>query len=347
MSLADKRVLVQMVAAEQGHTVVTAIERGQDVDLIVSQQVLGADRTLLIRLASEPITRAALDEGFDAARLSRCSSQVLVGEVDLGWEPNDYESLFLIDMQALVDLLESSALVKWVNNRPTSDADLYGFFRKNAADLTVVDPTGLRWLRALSLNKLPPELRNSGTDAETMFEEAFFRISTRLLGLAGRRLGTQRRGVREPDGYLVNAQNPTEMLLYDCKAARDGFEMTAAEERKLLEYCGRQWAWHGRISESNIMIVCSSSFLDSERSYNARRTRFLEAGTDLVYLSSQALFALAIPLAVDADGPEATGFLSIKSLSSEGKVTVENAAGLARDALQKAKEARRIDECGG
>lgn len=347
MSLVQKRALVQMIAAEQGHPIVTAVERGQEVDLIVKQQTVGATSKLLIRLVSEPITSSALDDCIQAARFSQCSSQLMVGEPDSEWRPTEYEALFLLDLQALVDLLESSALVTWVNNRPTSDADLYGFFRKNAAALAVADPTGLRWLRALSLNKLPPELRGLGSDAETMFEDSFFRICTRLLGLSGRRLGTQRRGTREPDGYLVDPRSPKHTLLYDCKAARDGFEMTAAEERKLLEYCKRRWTWHGEPSKSNTMIICSSSFNDSEKSYLNRRSKFLEAGSDLVYVTSEALFALAMPLAADPNGPEAAQFLSVESLASEGILTVEHATGIAKRALEDASKARNLDEAGG
>lgn len=341
MPLLERRALVQALAVEHGHQVVSGTPRGESFDLVLLMDVLGQPVQVLVRLVATAHRADAHEQAADDALRSGCSTHLLLGGLSDPAAVVDHPAYLTVDR--LVALVEDSALVSWDQQQPSPDTKGYVAWRERAEELAQTDPCGLRWLRPLALNKLPADLRSSAIPAETWFEDAVFRVGARALRLRGRRLGAQRSGRREPDGFFV-CPDGQGVALFDSKAARDGFEMDASEERKQVEYARRTWKWQGLDLPAATVVMVSSSFPTAERAFAARRIALQKAGADLVYLSAEALLALALPLTKDPDGPEAALLVDYAALFTAGVVTEQVASDVAAVALGLARAAREQDE---
>jgi hypothetical protein len=341
LPLLERRALVQALAVEHGHRVVSGTPRGDAFDLVLLMDLLGQPVRVLVRLVERAHRADAHEQAADDAFRSGCSTHMLLG--GLGDPADVVDHPGYVSLDRLVALVEESALVSWDGQQPAPDTKGYVAWRERAEDLALADPSGLQWLRPLALNKLPADLRGSLIPPETWFEEAVFRVCTRALRLRGRRLGAQRSGRREPDGFFVYPDGQG-VALFDTKAARDGFEMTAAEERKQIEYASRPWTWQGQDLPALTVVMVSSSFPTADRAFADRRTALRRAGSDLVYLSADALLALALPLLTDPDGPEAALLVDYAGFFAAGVVTEQAAGAVAVAALGLARAAREQDE---
>jgi hypothetical protein len=233
----------------------------------------------------------------------------------------------------VVELLEASPAVVWPDGVPRADHETFTTLRgDDALTMEATDTIGLRALASLSRNKLPWKMRMAGVAgaADDWFERVFFRTVTAAYGVHGRRFGSAERGRRVADGVL-RPINSLEAALYDCKAARDGYVMTADHERRLLEYAGSPTV-HG--SDELIIrrvIVVSSSFPSPgpHHPFDGRRAKFRSAGLDLSYVRAADVVAGALALrpALDLDTSVAQRVEWCKVLD-EGLVS--------RDALLKA-----------
>lgn len=341
LPLLERRALVQALAVEHGHRLVSGTPRGDAFDLVLMMDVLGQPVRVLVRLVETAHRADAHGQAADDALRGGCSAHLLVGGLNDPAGVVDHPAYLAVE--ELVALVEDSALVSWERQQPSPDAKAYVSWRERAEDLALADPCGLRWLRPLALNKLPADLRDSAIPPETWFEDAVFRVGARALRLRGRRLGAQRSGRREPDGFFV-CPDGRGVALFDSKAARDGFEMTAAEERKQVEYARRAWKWQGQDLPAVTVVVVSSSFPTADRAFAERRTALQSAGADLVYLSAEALLGLSMPLIADPDGPEAAMLVDYEALFAAGVVTEQVAGDVAAAALSLARAVREQDE---
>jgi hypothetical protein len=106
---------------------------------------------------------------------------------------------------------------------------------KDHADASLSLLNGLLWLRPLSRNRRPPALHWTGTEAHELFERCFFLTMITTFHGHGESWGTKKRGKPIPDGVL-SLPNVGEPILYDCKAARNGFKMEFSDLRACSDY---------------------------------------------------------------------------------------------------------------
>jgi hypothetical protein len=103
------------------------------------------------------------------------------------------------------------------------------------------------------------------------------------------RYGQERRGEEVPDGVTLSPAAP--LLLYDAKAALQGFSMSANADRQFADYVIEFNRKYERlVGRVTAFVVVSTSFADSTDSLQKRYLKLLaEAQTPLVFLTSQEL----------------------------------------------------------
>jgi hypothetical protein len=106
---------------------------------------------------------------------------------------------------------------------------------KDQTDARFSFVNGLLWLRPLSRNRVPPALRWTGRPAHELFERCFFLAMTTTFRARGISWGTKERGKPIPDGVL-NLLRMDTPVLYDCKAAKEGYTMTYRDLTGFADY---------------------------------------------------------------------------------------------------------------
>jgi hypothetical protein len=133
--------------------------------------------------------------------------------------------------------------------------------------------------------------------ADECIQMDFFPEATAAAGLDGRRFGSAERGQRVADG-LLHLPYSTIAALYDCKAARDGYVMTADHERRLIEYAGGTFEHDGTHLTISRVVIVSSAFPGggAQHAFEARRAAFRAANFDLAYVRAADVVAAAVAL---------------------------------------------------
>jgi hypothetical protein len=244
--------------AELGLEVQQVEQRAECDDLVVVITPLLAPRLARIRVLYRSATQEDLADLAELAQADELADFLLVSTQD---EPKfgDLVDSHHLSARGLIELLESSALIQWSGGIPSVARPEFASLRAYQEAMPLADTLGLRWLSTLALNKLPWALRRYGGSADDWFERMFFRVATQCLCLRGKRLGTAGRGQRLPDGLLLSV-NDEKGLLYDCKAARDGYVMTADHERRLVEYGRLGYDLNGTDVQVTTIVVVSSYF---------------------------------------------------------------------------------------
>lgn len=317
LALPARDLLLRTLLVESGHAVLATTPRGTSVDVLVSVDVLMQARTMLIRLTDQGANVSDLTDLADDAERAGCDGYLMVGRTDD--DPVLATGPHYLSPNAIVELIEQSALVTWHSGVPQADFSRYEAHCLALSSMKQLDPCGLLWVRTLSLNKLPLELHGSTPTAAMWFETVIFRIATRLLGLRGWQLGAGAAGKREPDAYFACGGTAT---LLDTKAARDGFVMDAKEELKLLSYMRKKRRWHGAEIEPNRMVIVSSSF-GTTLQYQNRATAFASEGWTLSYVTADAVLELASRLAAHERGSEIAHVLDWNAILDAGEVEAD------------------------
>ena len=301
----QRRQLVHALLVEAGATYATIDVRAAYDDLIFTAVLPLGRRRMRIRVMHR---RVVAGDMVDLAQ--RAARQELADYQLVGCEAEDDDAVASDDHylapEEVIEQLEASAAVEWRAGEPLADRESFITVQASALELELADTLGLRALAPLSRNKLPWAMRVAGIPGapDDWFEKVFFRTATAGLGLLGRRFGSAQRAQRVADG-LLRTSGGRDAILYDCKAARDGYTMTADHERRLIEYA-RQPTEHGGVSVNvKTVVIVSSTFPGEEprHPFHARREAFRRAGVDLAYVraSDVVAAALAIRPALDLD----------------------------------------------
>lgn len=127
------------------------------------------------------------------------------------------------------------------------------------ADASLAHLNGLLWLRPLSRDRCPPQLRWTRIPAHELFERCFFLTCTSTFQARGTSWGTKDRGRPFPDGGLrfPGVDGP---VLYDCKASRAGYSMSMPDLRTAADYLSTPPSedWRSAPDESPRFLVVSS-----------------------------------------------------------------------------------------
>jgi hypothetical protein len=289
--------LGRMLVTEWGLQIVELDTRADYDDLVVEVEPFLCPRLARVRLAYRTPSRDDLAVLAELARNDGLADFLLIAMSEDG---NDAPSGdHYVPARALIELLEGSALVRWAGGVPEAARHEFAWLQAHQAQLLTADTVGLRWLPILALNKIPWPLRGLGGSADDWFERIFFRLMTGRLRLRGCRLGSASRGQRLPDGLLLPLSGSTG-IIYDCKAARDGYTMTADHERRLIEYGQRSYELDNTpVSVSMIAVVSSLFPAEHGREhpfYARRRAVKNKCGLDLAYLCAADLADLVMQL---------------------------------------------------
>ena len=103
----------------------------------------------------------------------------------------------------------------------------------------------LRETPALAQNRIPKSLsaycRASGMRAWELLEEAVFFFFRQVLMLETKRMGDQSLFVQEPEGLVIVSRDPQPFgLLYECKARKSPYKMSADDALRYREYFKKQ-----------------------------------------------------------------------------------------------------------
>jgi hypothetical protein len=169
---------------------------------------------------------------------------------------------------------------------PTLEWDrLINLFGGPVFSASPLEPDFAEHLIALGYNQLPTGLQGRADD---LFE-TYVRVGLEfMLGTRVVRYGQNRRFEARPDGIVLPYRNFA--ALYDAKAYRDGYEVTAETIRQFKSYVedfsGRYQSYLGL----NAFIVISGTF-PHENETLARRSRelFAECRVPLVFLTAASL----------------------------------------------------------
>jgi hypothetical protein len=273
--------------------------RAESDDLTVEITPVLSPRSVRIRILYRPASQQDLDDLATLARADGLADYLLVSTHP---DPADRPATgsHHLCAAALIELLEASALVQWTDGIPQVARTEFVSLRTYQETLPLIDTLGLRWLSVLALNKLPWQLRRYGGSADDWFERIFFRVASNGLRLMGQRLGSAGRGQRLPDGLLLSAKYSSGGLLYDCKAARDGYVMTADHERRLIEYGKGRYDLDGVAVSASSIVIVSSYFPGGTGQrhpfYLRQESIRRECGLDLAYVRAADITALLMEL---------------------------------------------------
>jgi hypothetical protein len=211
------------------------------------------------------------------------------------------ERVQIVHAAELVERLQGAALIAWQDDKPEPSLDRFSLVRRFGRLLPALDTVGLRWLVPLSLNKVPQELAHLGQPADRLFEQAVFRVFSSVFRFGGHRLGSRRTGHAMPDAILRGPSLEHDRrfsALLDCKAAGEGYLMSKADERALVDYVHdfRVEAESDGDPLRYIVVVSSSFAGDRARYPYLQRAATLQkkTGARLAYLRASDLLVLAM-----------------------------------------------------
>lgn len=214
---------------------VSVSPRGTFVDFgVTSLSALGLQHKQRFRLFPHPVT---------APELQQLQKEATV----VGLDPVAVAPLGLKDGTAVppgVEIINAEAFDKLCQESGVIVHDEQGQLcvdhvalreLKDQTDARFSFVNGLLWLRPLSRNRVPPALRRTGRPAHELFERCFFLTMTTTFRARGISWGTKKRGKPIPDGVLDLPRMDTPVL-YDCKAAHEGYSMTYRELTGFADY---------------------------------------------------------------------------------------------------------------
>jgi hypothetical protein len=204
---------------------VSVSPRGRFVDFgVVSSSALGLQHKQRFRLFPYPVTTPELQQLQEEATVLGLDP---VAVAPLGMEEGTVvpPGVAVISAEAFNKLCQESGVI--IHDEQgllcVDHAGLHELKEQDDARFSFVN--GLLWLRPLSRNRVPPALRWTERPAHELFERCFFLTMTTTFRARGVSWGTKKRGKPIPDGVLDLPRMDTP-ILYDCKAANEGYAMT-------------------------------------------------------------------------------------------------------------------------
>jgi hypothetical protein len=234
LSMEDLRQITHALLRESVSSV-SVMSRGTFVDFgVTSLSALGLEHRQRFRLFPHLVSALdlrRLQEEAAAVGLDPVAVAPLGIEKDIVVPPG----VRMIDAKAFDRLCEQSGVIVYdERRRPCVDRTAWRELRDQTnARFPFVN--GLLWLRPLSRNRVPPALRRTGRPAHELFEGCFFLTMTTTFRASGVSWGTKKRGEPIPDGVL-HLPGVAIPVLYDCKAAHDGYSMTYQDLRGFADY---------------------------------------------------------------------------------------------------------------
>jgi hypothetical protein len=194
--------LLRLVFIEGGHGIERTQPRADHVDLHLVVSPLGRPQRARVRVLDRDVEQRDVDDLAQVRAAEALADAMLVcpHSVDV---PDGGEPVHVVAADEIEPLLRASALIAWEDETPHAVADRYADLAATQRTASAHDPIGLRWLTTLALNRIPPELADTGLSADRLFERIAFRVLTTVFRFGGRRLGEASRAKRVPDSILT------------------------------------------------------------------------------------------------------------------------------------------------
>ena len=141
-------------------------------------------------------------------------------------------------------------------------------------------------LISLGNNETPGDLVGNADD---LFEQYVYAGLQFIFRSRVVRYGKDRSGEAVADGLALSSSMP--LLLYDAKAAKDGYEMSKDEERKFEDYVREFHARYERVvGRLSAIVVISGSFADSSEALTRRHRQVLAGcGVPLAFMDAKTM----------------------------------------------------------
>lgn len=140
-------------------------------------------------------------------------------------------------------------------------------------------------LATLGLNKRPQGLSGTPDDLFEMYVHSGlqFILQDKVI-----RYGQERRGEVVPDGLVLGRDSFH--LLYDCKAAKDGYEISRTSIRQFADYVNSFHSrYEGYVGKLHAFLVISGKFKSDETLEGRSRELYSECRVPLVFLTATEL----------------------------------------------------------
>lgn len=248
----------------------------------------------IVRIYTEAISQEDVDDAATVAR-ERCAGSMAILQTKL---PDRLlrapQGVTLVSPQALKRALSESSFLISNDGKPELSYPEIDFAADWGSSFNAIANSTLRWLPALSRNKKPIELRDTGVSADRLFERAFFKVATEVFQLRGQSWGEQEAFTAKPDGWLAW---PGGGAIYDCKAAGAGYRMSSIDWRKFRDYALDETQSLGKQGEAiSHVLVVSSSFPGGpgqrHAAYGRARSLVDQTGLKLAYVKTLDLVAI-------------------------------------------------------
>jgi hypothetical protein len=282
----ERRLLVMALLFELGLTVTDHTPRGDHDELVIGVRPGWRSREGRARIFYSAITQRDVDEFSALAEQGALGEAILIQATDAPAEDfSPPRSVQFIPVNELIERLQESAVVEWEGSVPKHDRTSLARLRSIDSAPAWLDALGLRALPLLARNKLPSQLQNAAAPPDELFERLTFRLLIHVFRFRGRDLGARARAQRAPDAILESPFESPEPFsgVLDCKASRDGFEMSADDETRLCNYV-RDHRDELLVPDEPFIVVVSSNFPGTNARYESRRDNVAEScGARLVY----------------------------------------------------------------
>jgi hypothetical protein len=322
----ERRQLCQALVVERGLRLREIIPGAEHDDLIVTGAILWRARPQLIRISYRSLRQEDVDAvGAIAAQLTYSDTALLEAAATSSTVVTPRKGVEVVRALRLVERMKSSPLISWTEDGPAVDLDLFSLLRGQERNLIGADVVGIRWLPALSRNRIPEDLRGRQVVADRLFEDIAFRLFTLAFRFGGFRLGARAPGTASPDAVLY-PPGSSQAILLDCKATRTGYRMSASELRALRDYlndCRDDASADGRSLDT--VLILSHRFAgatDGRHPYYGR-AKALKAkpGAGLAYMRADDLVRLALQIEEAGFTPKQRESLDWRSIFSLGMPT--------------------------
>lgn len=326
--------LLRLVFIERGHGIERTQPRADHVDLHLVVSSLGRPQRARVRVLDRDVEQRDVDDLAEVRAAEALADVMLVCPHSVN-VPAGGERVCVVGAAEVEPLLRASTLLGWEGGTPHAVGERYAELAATQQTASAHDPIGLRWLTTLALNRIPPELEQTGQSADRLFERIAFRVLTTVFRFGGRRLGEAWRAERVPDSVLTEAGCPSEWAAFlDCKAAGNGYTMTAAEERAQVEYVtDRRDLAEADGHRLTHTVVLSSEFAGN---FDLRAEALAACGVTLCYLRASELVRLALEVEAAEEPPalrEAIPWKQVMDIGQRGPGDLDRALAEARVAV--------------
>lgn len=301
-------------------------DRGAFIDFdIVMPSALGVELRQRFRLFPGAVTRHDLAQLKDeAAAVGRVPVAVAPrGGGDGGDEPTIAAIIGPDEFDRLCR--ESGVVFHDANDRPAVDRSMLQELRDYSNSRFAL-LSGLLWLRPLSRNRRPPALCWTGKPAHELFEASFFQVMSTIFRAHGTSWGTRKRGRPVPDGVLM-LPDVSAPVLYDCKAAQDGYSMQYRDLTGFADYLKnpieQAWACPDGVAPRFLVISSEIRAGSREASFAGRQRalRRMVPGATLTWMRARDLVRFGLALEQAEVRPEHRETIAWTALLDTGDVT--------------------------